>query len=596
MRALRVAALAAAVLGFPALASAQTDAAPTDVYLCTPDGQVVRQIVNASGTAGAITLWYTGNRGEAFDDCVVGPDGWLYISSGASVLRLSLTTPTAPGAASVVSLVGSPARGLAFNVTTLYVNTATTGIYTLVGVPAGSGPLTFGGATQLVPVTPDGGHGITFDVLGNLVLSSGTEILRAPVNLTEPFYTTAPSNRLTATNTIFGTAINTCGETVFADKGTRRVRALSKDAQTTRDLATFTNPADYPIGVEVDSNNNLYVVTGQNDTGATAKLWVVPGNLANNCAAATPSPLVDLSSLLSGPSKLRGLKSARALGIAVSPTDAELTAGFNSGVCSNLFDFGYHSVRLTFADCSTPFSVTVKAFKSMPSDVIFASPLDPNSHALRYSPLGGFAVQYVLNDPAPASSLLNPFPYNAQYRYAAQETLGTPGVARALDDGETDPFSQNTIQDFWDFGLLDPFAGDRGNDFSKRVLFNAPLAPSQTDCTISLADWEEPFITQQPLFKVGQNVKIAFTATDSTGVPCGGGGTMRVSILRTSPAPLVMQVTQSSGNAQTGNVMSNQGDRYWFNLDTTGFGTGDFQVTIWGDKIAPTTRTFTIGQ
>ena len=71
---------------------------------------------------------------------------------------------------------------------------------------------------------------------------------------------------------------------------------------------------------------------------------------------------------------------------------------------------------------------------------------------------------------------------------------------------------------------------------------------------------------------------------------------MRVSVLRTSPAPLTMQLTQSSGNAQTDNIMSNQGDRYSFNLDTTGFGTGAFQVTVWGDKIAPTTRTFAIGQ
>jgi hypothetical protein len=166
-----------------------------------------------------------------------------------------------------------------------------------------------------------------------------------------------------------------------------------------------------------------------------------------------------------------------------------------------------------------------------------------------------------------------------------------------VTDGLTDTFTQNTIQDFWDIGLLDPFAGDRGNDFSKRVLFNTPLATASTTCTISLADWGEPFNSQNPLFKVGQNININFIAKDLvTGAPCGGGGTMRVSVLRTLPTPLVMQVTQSVGGAQTDNVMSNQGNKYWFNIDTSSFGIGDFQVTVWGDKIAPTTRTFSIGQ
>jgi hypothetical protein len=588
--------LVAAGLALPVVASAQTT-----TYLCTPDGQVLKQAVNANGSSGGTTIWYTGNKKEAFDDCVVGPDGWLYISSGASILRLKLDAATPNGTAPVLAVLGSAARGIAFNVNTLYINTAASGIVAMTGVPAGSGPLTFSSANALLSVSPSDGHGIAFDVLGNLVLTSGTQVLRAAVNLAEPFYSTSPSSLLTRPATVFGTAVNTCGQIVYADKNTRSVRSRSKDGLSSTTLATFQNALDYPVAVEIDSNNNMYVVTAQSDTGSIAKLWLVPGSLANGCAAAgvLQTPIVELSTLLSGTNKLKGLLSDRALGVAVAVTHASIARTFNSAtpLCSNLYDFGYHTLRLTFADCSQPFSVTVDALKSKPSEVSFSGEIDPAVEGLRYSPMGGYIVQYVLNNPGPASPTLDPFPYNAEYRYAAQETLGTPGVARAQAHGLTATFTENTIQDFWDIGVLDPFAGDRGNDFSKRVLFNAPLATSSTTCTIALADWDQPFNSQNPLFKQGQAIKIAFTARDSiTGAPCGGGGTMRLSVLRTSPTPLVLQQTQSVGGAQTGNVMDNQGDKYSFNLETSGFGIGTFQVTVWGDKIAPTTRTFSIGQ
>jgi hypothetical protein len=91
-------------------------------------------------------------------------------------------------------------------------------------------------------------------------------------------------------------------------------------------------------------------------------------------------------------------------------------------------------------------------------------------------------------------------------------------------------------------------------------------------------------------------VKVAFTAKTPTGAACGGGGTMHLSVVRTSPAPLAMQVTRSVGGAQTLNIMSNTGDRYSFNLDTSLFGTGTFQLTVWGDKLPPTNKVFAIGQ
>src|SRR5919108_2878803 len=67
----------------PGAALAQT--APT-VYVCTPDGQIVR--------ANDRTVILSG--GGAFDDCVLGPDGRLYISevvTGSSPNRIVRVDP-----------------------------------------------------------------------------------------------------------------------------------------------------------------------------------------------------------------------------------------------------------------------------------------------------------------------------------------------------------------------------------------------------------------------------------------------------------------------------------------------------------------------
>lgn len=590
MRALRIMAFVAAAIGLPSVASGQTAG-----FICTPDAQVLK-VADVNATTAQTTIWYTGGRNESFDDCVVGPDGWLYISSGASILRLSLTTPTASGAAPVISLLGSASRGLAFNVATLYANTATTGIQTLRGTASAAGQLTFPDpATRLFAVGPPDGHGISFDIVGNLVLSSGTSLLRAPVNAAAPFYTTAPSSLVTRTATVYGTAVNACGEIVYADKATRSVRKRSKDGATTTTLATFANAADYPVALEVESNNRTLVVTAQSDTGDNAKLWLIPGSLGNTCPAAgtLTSPLVDLSTLLNGPNQLRGLRSARALGVAVALNDATLTASYSSGTCSRLFDFGFHTVRLSFEDCSVPFTVRVDALESTLAEVSFSTALGTAVEGLRYSPMGGSIVQYVLTRTGGVGGI---FRFSEEYGFYAQETIAAPGLARTATDTRTALFTENVTHDFWDAGVFDAAGGGRGPDFSKRVMFNRPLATASTDCRISAADWEQPLNAGNPLFKVGQNVKIAFTAKTSTGAPCGGGGTMRVSVIRFQPAPVATQLVRSVGAAQTENIMDNVGNRYAFNLDTNGYGAGTFQITVWGDRVLPANKTFVIGQ
>jgi len=588
MCSLRVAAFVAAVLGLPTLGFAQ---AQTTIYICTPDGQVIRQLVDASGTIGT-NLLYTGNRNEAFTDCVVGPDGWLYIASGASVIRINPATPPRSGSATTLSLVGSTAQSLAFNVSTLYIMTATTGLYTLTGTPGLTDPLDFPDpATALMSVGAGAGHGLAFDVFGNLVVTAGGTLQRALVNLTAPFYTNAPSILLTRTATLFGAAVNTCGEIVYADKASRTLRVRAKDGSAHRTLTSFPNTADYPVALEIDSSNNTYVMTAQSDAGASAKLWRIGGNLTNSCAAGNAALILDLSTLLSGMNKLKGLSSARALGVAVGPTDVSMTRNFTTAACHQLFDFGYHTASLSFSGCSSPFSVTIHALKTKPSDVVFSGVLGSEHTPVRYSPMGGHAVQYVFTG-GPAA----PFTFASELGFYAQEVLARPGIARASGHAPADPYTESVMTDFWDVGIHDAAAGTRGDDFSKRIVFNSPAPPAQADCRIEPASWEEPFLTQTPLFKRNQVVKVAFTARTSTGEPCGGGGTMHVSVARVSPPPVTLFAAQSAGNAQTGNVMSNEGDKYWFNLDTQPLGIGEFVVTVWGTTLPPTTRTFTIGQ
>src|SRR5207302_1270405 len=81
MRPLPILAALSVVLLAPALADAQ----PT-TYVCTPAAQVL----TVDGTSGATAVLYTGSG--SFSDCVLGPDGWLYVSNGTSILRFDPTS------------------------------------------------------------------------------------------------------------------------------------------------------------------------------------------------------------------------------------------------------------------------------------------------------------------------------------------------------------------------------------------------------------------------------------------------------------------------------------------------------------------------
>src|SRR5262245_42312137 len=127
MRALRVFGVLVLCLLVPGLVAAQTppppvhtSGPPPTVYVCTAGGQVVA----VNGGTGAASVLFPANftSDGTFNDCVIGPDGWLYIAKANQIVRIN---PSSPGnsddqVATLPSSAGD-ARGLSFNITTLYI-------------------------------------------------------------------------------------------------------------------------------------------------------------------------------------------------------------------------------------------------------------------------------------------------------------------------------------------------------------------------------------------------------------------------------------------------------------------------------------------
>jgi hypothetical protein len=170
----------------------------------------------------------------------------------------------------------------------------------------------------------------------------------------------------------------------------------------------------------------------------------------------------------------------------------------------------------------------------------------------------------------------------AVYGFFTQELLATPGLARTPIDTLTAPYIQSIGHDFWDIGILDPGEGEVIPDWSKRVVFNSGLAAA---CTFG--GFQEPLNTGNPQFNSGQNIKIAFQLSG----PGCNDGVLHVSIVRDLGTDYeVMEVTSGQ---QQGNIMDVSGPgNYHYNLLTNTYPVGNYRITIWGNVIAPITKTF----
>lgn len=568
MRSFRTLTALAAMLLAPGAAAAQPTA-----YICTPTGQVL----TVNGTTGTTAVIYTGSGG--FDDCVVGPDGWLYVSNDFNILRLDPASPSSVEFVTSPSLP-SKAMGLAFNVATLYVNTASSGVWRLDGISEDHS------APYAAPVQAfalgSAGRGITFDIEGRMILASGADLRSS-----SPFYSTS-APLVAAAGYPIGVAINTCREVVFADKNTKTIRRRSVGGVVSA-IGGLTFPYPHiPLYLEIDASNRMFIVTAKDTAGSYAKVWRAEpagSNPLTSCATYNaPTLLKDLGTLYSSYT-MPSLLSAKAVGVAIDPTSHTLTHTFtaSAAACTKEFDFGYHTFSLTFDGACPALTVSTAAHRSRPADVVFASsPFAPSTHGLRYSPLGGFVLQYVLTASAP------PPPFRAKYSFFSQETIGKPGVARSPIDALTATFTEDVGSDFWDVGVLDAAGGERGNDFSKRVVYNSNLAAAAGTCVAG--PFEEPLNSGNPLFKSGQNLKVAFKVP---GAACANG-TLRVSVVRIVGSGFEVMPVKSKAASEIDNIMSFSGTKYSFNLDLKGYPIGTYQITVWGTVVAPINKIFKI--
>ncbi|HET7217424.1 MAG TPA: hypothetical protein VFJ02_05225, partial [Vicinamibacterales bacterium] len=500
---------------------------------------------------------------------------------------LRLDPQDAFGTDETVATLSSATRGLSFNITTLYVSTAASGLWAFPGMslaPQG-GPF----PSPSAAAAPAGaGQGTTFAIAGPLWFVSGTTVRQSL-----PPYATSSALVPAGLTTPVGVGVNTCGNLLVGDQTTQTITRYSTAGAL---LGTYLNFSQinalkkyFPNHFEIDASNRTYVVADSTTSGKNALIVRAGPALdgvdpTSSCASTTQLEiLAELS-----PQAIPGLVSNRAVGIAVGPTNHRITKTFAPNSCgSKLYNFGYHTVKVTFEQCLAPFSLTVSALKSKPSQVIFdqnTTEFPSTPSPMRYSPLGGFAMQYRYDAPLP-TPFVDFNTYSAQYGFFTQEIVGTPGVARAPGDNLLDPFTQNVSHDYWDVGALDAAAGDdRSNDFSKRVVFNSGLAAS---CTFG--GFDEPLDTGNPQFNNPQNIKIAFKLT---GTGCSGG-TLFVSVAKLEGNDFVVQPV-SSGQ-QVDNMMDSSGPgNYHYNLDSSGYVPGIYQITIWGNVVPPINKIVSI--
>lgn len=577
------------------------------VYVCTPDGQVLE----VNGTAGRVIATESGG---AFDDCVLGPDGWLYISEvlgGATPLNrvVRLDPASTSPQLSVVTTLASAPRGLAFNVTpaatapanraTLFINTASSGVFTLQETGASVTPLAFAATATKLPSSPTtSGHGLTFGDLGDLVVATGSTVQSAPA-----FYTNFST--LVRNAAPQDVTINTCREIVYTDKTSQSVKRIANNG--TKTLLTLSKKA-FPTAAETDLSNHIYFLSAEDDSGTNAILWRAdpPANapLAQSCETVSATALIDFKASVSGPDMIPGLLSSRAKGLAIGVSSAAISHTF-TGECKFAYDFGHHVVTYAFdPPCADAAGITldVATYKSRWADVTFTNPpfaSAPATWGLRESAMGAFGVQYVLHASKGGTDLVTLPHYLQTYAFNTQETLFTPGLARREEKDLSLPFDENITGDVWN---VDPIIGVRGTGGSKHTLFNSNLAQT---CVLDNR-FEEPLNSNNPLFNGPQNIKIAIGAKDANGNPCDGG-TLHVSLIRCADAacqngPFAPQLVTSS--VQSGNIMSGLGKgKYGYNLDLAAVDTSGaevspvtFMITVWSDIAPPKNQMFRVSK
>ena len=571
---MRVHAIAAAVfLAFPAAVSSQT-AGPA-VYVCTPDA-VVHKIVGSSSTR----LF---NGIGTFNDCDLGPDGNLFIANDLRILRINPTDKnTAKNQQAFVGTLPYAVRGLAFNGPVLYANTSG-GVYKLVG--NGSDPLSFS-APSLVeagdPLQP--AAGLVFDVVGNLMFVKNGDMRRlqpSPNPGSVPHYSAGAQTALAGANA-YGLAAAPCRDLLYADTVAHSIKRIPVGGGGPQTVASL--GSEVPLHIASDAGGSLYAVAAANLNGNSANVYRYDFNGLLNCTSPQSRTLI--------------LSVPRAVGIAVAPREVSITHHFAPTDCQKTFDFGNHKEIVKLVTCGSGekhFSLQIVARLSEPSSLTYTDDLDPATTThFNYSPHRGFATELLMHPvPCPAEPCTQDVSerggYTTQYWFFTQDITAVPALGRGANENASSPYHEVIpLVYFWDLGFDPGGEGTRGDFFSKYMMLNQN-PPGL--CEARPEDVEPPLTGLLTPAQAGSSLKIAFLLT---GENCSGG-TLRLSVAKISSDPTsgcnplsvsdVETIAVESVGPQTGNIFSNSGNRYFYNLKTSGHGFGTFRFSVSGDKV-----------
>lgn len=564
--------IAAVFLTLPVAAYAQT-ASPA-VYVCTPDA-VVHKIV---GTSSSRLFNGTGT----FRTCDLGPDGNLFIGNDFKILRINPTDKnTAKNQQAVVGTLPYPVHGLSFNGPVLYANTPG-GVYKFVG--DGADPLTFSVPSLVEPGDPlQAAAGLVFDVIGNLLFAKNGDVRRLQPSPNPGFvpHYSAGTQIVLAGASAYGLAAPPCRDLLYGDTAARLIKRIPTGGGPAQTVASL--GLEVPLHVTGDAGGSVYVVAAANLNGNNANVYRYDFNGLLNCTSPQSRTL-----LLSVP---------RAVGIAVAPREVSMTQHFAPTDCQKIFDFGHHKEIITLGTCGSGekhFSLQIVARQSEPSSLTYTEDLDPATTThFNYSTLRGYATELLLHAVScPAEpctqNVAERGGYTAQYWFSTQDVTAVPAVGRGASESASSSYHEAIpLLNFWDLGF-DPGGQFGRGDFSKYLALN--LNPPGL-CEARPEDFEAPLTGLLTPAQGGSSLKIAFVAT---GENCSGG-TLRLSIAKISDDPTsgcnpltvfdIQTIEAVSTGAQTGNILSNTGDRYWYNLKTSGHGVGTFRFTISGPKL-----------
>ena len=594
------------------------------------------QILCVDATTGAITVLLTDST-SSFGDIAFGPDGLLYFTDvlGSRIFRIDpkITTATAATLVANIPTGTNTITGLAFSSSNglnngdLYVN-ANTGVFLIAGIACV-------GCSPSLPINPTApaitfssaitAGGLAFDVFTRGEAETMTIVDQSGQILQSAFPFTSAKSLANVSKLGEGIFANFCGDTLVASQGTIQRLSFTTSLDKNGNLVVTVTPQGPYVNFgksntvqyfEVAADNTVFAATLTN--GGTGSVWSVPpvkdaSGVPSCSAAVNPSPTIPLVSLKSPFN-----------GVAIGPTSITITHTFDPAdqtTWSQVYNFGFHRLIESFGQVLQKFSMPFTAVRSRPADISFSSAFQLGTVPMHFSPLGGFAVQYVTPsssnpvDGGPQNCVENPgnFQYGPcppdssalQMRsaYSTDDFLVDPGFALANGDAipPTIPasYTVDLTHDVWSAdtttgtqtpklpGLNSTYVDDNQTLIQNATVeIKSPVASCGTSTTP----------TCNPQFNLGQNVDFGLTLTPAPPTTTLSAATIRLSIAKVHVASDgTIQIDQfinvfSKNNADTDNIfkVGSSLSNYTYNWDSSAaVAKGLYQATIFSDSFPP---------